>query len=163
LPGDAYFNRYYDPDSGQYLSTDPIGLEGGLQTHGYVHDPMQWVDPMGLAGCPKTSNLSRNERWKQLSDDPKLSKSTRGGIKNQIANEKKGGNFKSPPGMDLKHRKGYEAEKGYGYEYADPAWRADHQGIHHRYYRKRGGEWTVQKPKTGGTGKLSLPPKGSLP
>jgi RHS repeat-associated protein len=47
-------NRYYDPDSGQYLSTDPIGLEGGLRTHGYVHDPMQWVDPLGLAPvCPK--------------------------------------------------------------------------------------------------------------
>jgi RHS repeat-associated protein len=46
-------NRYYDPDSGQYLSTDPIGLEGGLRTHGYVHDPLQWVDPWGLAGCPK--------------------------------------------------------------------------------------------------------------
>lgn len=46
-------NRFYDPDSGQYLSTDPIGLEGGLRTHGYVHDPMQWVDPLGLAGCPK--------------------------------------------------------------------------------------------------------------
>jgi len=46
-------NRYYDPDSGQYLSADPVGLEGGLRTHGYVHDPMQWVDPLGLAGCPK--------------------------------------------------------------------------------------------------------------
>jgi RHS repeat-associated protein len=42
------FNRYYDPDSGQYLSQDPIGLAGGLRTHGYVHDPMQWVDPLGL-------------------------------------------------------------------------------------------------------------------
>jgi RHS repeat-associated protein len=50
-----YYNlhRYYDPDSAQYLSPDPIGLEGGLRTHGYVHDPMQWVDPLGLAGCPK--------------------------------------------------------------------------------------------------------------
>jgi len=50
-----YYNlhRYYDPDSGQYLSPDPIGLEGGLRTHGYVHDPMQWVDPLGLAGCPR--------------------------------------------------------------------------------------------------------------
>jgi RHS repeat-associated protein len=46
-------NRYYDPDSGLYLSTDPIGLDGGLRTHGYVHDPMQWVDPLGLAGCSK--------------------------------------------------------------------------------------------------------------
>ncbi len=33
-----YYNlhRYYDPDSGQYLSQDPIGLAGGLRTHGYV-------------------------------------------------------------------------------------------------------------------------------
>ncbi|MEA5115409.1 MAG: RHS repeat-associated core domain-containing protein, partial [Geobacteraceae bacterium] len=45
-----YYNlhRYYDPDTGQYLSPDPIGLEGGLRSHGYVHDPMQWVDPLGL-------------------------------------------------------------------------------------------------------------------
>lgn len=55
-------NRYYDPDSGQYLSTDPIGLEGGLRTHGYVHDPMQWVDPVGLAGCPKWD--ARAGRWR---------------------------------------------------------------------------------------------------
>lgn len=47
-------NRYYDPESGQYLSQDPIRLEGGLRTHGYVHDPMQWVDPLGLAGCGKS-------------------------------------------------------------------------------------------------------------
>jgi RHS repeat-associated protein len=44
-------NRYYDPDSGQYLSSDPIGLQGGLRTHGYVHDPVQSVDPFGLAPC----------------------------------------------------------------------------------------------------------------
>jgi RHS repeat-associated protein len=52
-------NRYYDPDSGQYLSSDPIGLEGGLRTHGYVHDPMQWVDPLGLAACPKIDGNSK--------------------------------------------------------------------------------------------------------
>jgi RHS repeat-associated protein len=42
--------RYYDPQTGQYLSVDPIGLEGGLRTHAYVHDPMQWCDPTGLQG-----------------------------------------------------------------------------------------------------------------
>jgi len=52
-------NRYYDPDSGQYLSTDPIGLESGLRTHGYVHDPMQWVDPLGLAGCGKPTKYHK--------------------------------------------------------------------------------------------------------
>ncbi|CAL1241964.1 RHS repeat-associated core domain-containing protein [Candidatus Methylocalor cossyra] len=47
---DLHYNRfrYYDPESGQYLSPDPIGLAGGLRTHGYVHDPVGWVDPTGL-------------------------------------------------------------------------------------------------------------------
>ena len=44
-------NRYYDPDTGQYLSPDPIGLNGGRRTHAYVHDPVHWFDPLGLAGC----------------------------------------------------------------------------------------------------------------
>ncbi|WP_052321714.1 DUF6531 domain-containing protein [Ralstonia sp. A12] len=45
-------HRYYDPDAGQYLSPDPLGLEGGLRTHGYVETPNAWVDPFGLAKCP---------------------------------------------------------------------------------------------------------------
>ena len=40
--------RYYDPTSAQYLSPDPIGLAGGLTPQAYVHDPNQWVDPLGL-------------------------------------------------------------------------------------------------------------------
>ncbi|WP_175887260.1 DUF6531 domain-containing protein [Burkholderia contaminans] len=46
-------NRYYDPDSGQYLSSDPIGLQGGLRTQGYVHIPDAWADPLGLQPCEK--------------------------------------------------------------------------------------------------------------
>ena len=44
-------NRYYDPETGQYLSPDPIGVDGGLRTHAYVHDPLGWFDPHGLAEC----------------------------------------------------------------------------------------------------------------
>jgi RHS repeat-associated protein len=48
--------RYYDPDSAQYLSPDPIGLAGGLTPQAYVHDPNGWVDPLGLStDCPKTT------------------------------------------------------------------------------------------------------------
>ncbi|PRE14051.1 DUF6531 domain-containing protein [Burkholderia multivorans] len=54
-------NRYYDPDSGQYLSVDPIGLAGGIRTHGYVANPTQWIDPLGLAGCEFREFLK--EKW----------------------------------------------------------------------------------------------------
>ncbi|WP_240351871.1 RHS repeat-associated core domain-containing protein, partial [Pectobacterium brasiliense] len=45
-----YYNRhrYYDAESGQYLSPDPIGLLGGRRPQGYVHNPLEWVDPFGL-------------------------------------------------------------------------------------------------------------------
>ena len=49
-----YYNRfrYYDKDTGQYISPDPIGLLGGFNPYGYVHCPTGWVDPFGLEGCP---------------------------------------------------------------------------------------------------------------
>ncbi|WP_373818439.1 RHS repeat-associated core domain-containing protein, partial [Glaesserella sp.] len=43
--------RYYDPQSGNYLTSDPIGLNGGETPYGYVHNPMGWVDPLGLSTC----------------------------------------------------------------------------------------------------------------
>ncbi len=43
-----YF-RYYDPATGRYLSTDPYGLEAGPNPHGYVPNPLFWIDPLGLA------------------------------------------------------------------------------------------------------------------
>ncbi|PNL49829.1 type IV secretion protein Rhs [Proteus mirabilis] len=54
-----YYNRfrYYDKDTGQYISPDPIGLLGGFNPYGYVHCPTGWVDPFGLSGTrlPKTN------------------------------------------------------------------------------------------------------------
>lgn len=43
--------RYYDPESGNYISQDPIGLNGGITNfYAYVHDPNSWIDPFGLSG-----------------------------------------------------------------------------------------------------------------
>jgi RHS repeat-associated protein len=44
-------HRYYGSETGQYLSSDPIGLAGGVNPYGYVHNPLSWVDPLGLACC----------------------------------------------------------------------------------------------------------------
>ncbi|MDO5604899.1 MAG: RHS repeat-associated core domain-containing protein [Paracoccus sp. (in: a-proteobacteria)] len=58
-----YYNRfrYYDPDATQYLSPDPIGLDGGIRPQGYVDDPNGYVDPLGLAGCSTRLRANLNE------------------------------------------------------------------------------------------------------
>ncbi len=59
LPGQYYdsetnthynYFRDYDPQTGRYIESDPIGLEGGINTFAYVeNDPLSLFDEYGLA------------------------------------------------------------------------------------------------------------------
>jgi uncharacterized protein RhaS with RHS repeats len=42
-------HRYYDPDTGRYLTPDPIGLAGGINPFVYSeNNPINLIDPYGL-------------------------------------------------------------------------------------------------------------------
>ncbi|MDY0212233.1 MAG: RHS repeat-associated core domain-containing protein [Desulfuromonadaceae bacterium] len=47
------WHRYYEPKSGRYISLDPLGIGGGdVNLYRYVgNNPLNWVDPWGLASC----------------------------------------------------------------------------------------------------------------
>lgn len=47
------FYRYYNPEVARYVSSDPLGLDGGGDPHAYVPNPKQWLDPLGLVPCVK--------------------------------------------------------------------------------------------------------------
>lgn len=39
--------RFYDPDIGRFISSDPIGLFGGENLHRYAPNSLRWTDPLG--------------------------------------------------------------------------------------------------------------------
>jgi RHS repeat-associated protein len=50
--------RYYDPDAGQFIHQDPIGLVGGDNLYLYVPNPVVWIDPLGLSATRGKSKKS---------------------------------------------------------------------------------------------------------
>jgi RHS repeat-associated protein len=64
-------NRYYDPATGQFTQTDPIGIAGGLNTYGFAAgDPVSYADPYGLCAehnshqdtIPRSQTAEEEER-----------------------------------------------------------------------------------------------------
>ncbi len=67
FPGQVYdaetklsdnWHRTYSPQLGRYVQSDPIGLQGGVNTYNYVGgDPVNSVDPLGLQAIPSPAGL----------------------------------------------------------------------------------------------------------
>ncbi|HGF3941823.1 TPA: RHS repeat-associated core domain-containing protein, partial [Escherichia coli] len=53
-------HRYYDPDVGRFMVTDPIGLAGGINLYAYAPNPLGWIDPLGLKCSPE--QLAKNRK-----------------------------------------------------------------------------------------------------
>ncbi|SAK59720.1 YD repeat-containing protein [Caballeronia temeraria] len=54
-------HRYYDTSAGRFISPDPIGLAGGVNLYQYAPNPVQWIDPLGLATKPSSPGAMQKE------------------------------------------------------------------------------------------------------
>ena len=54
------WNRYYDPQLGKYITSDPIGTIGGLNTYNYANsNSLSLIDIMGLLGSSSVYSYGR--------------------------------------------------------------------------------------------------------
>lgn len=50
-------HRYFDPAHGSFISQDPLGIAGGMNTFAYGPNTFGWTDPLGLATAKDSPHL----------------------------------------------------------------------------------------------------------
>nr|MCH9740227.1 hypothetical protein [Campylobacterota bacterium] len=76
---------------------------------------------MGVKAAKSLGRLGKQKRLRELMNDSKVASRDRGWIKQELNQIKRGKrrSIRVPIGKNLAHRRGYEAKKGYGYDYSD--------------------------------------------
>ena len=86
-----YF-RYYDPRVGRYITSDPTGLAGGLDTYGYAaENPEKFSDPLGLFTVVTGFSGSDLQAWAAYRQTPAGKRESRlnelGGLLQELINQ----------------------------------------------------------------------------
>lgn len=126
LPPASTASAMSDPESGpacwaqdsdgDHSSSTLSDLYGEGPETGALHE----TDARG-AGITNPGRSGGQQRLRELADDDKVSSALRGWIKNdqrQIASGNIGA-IRRPPGHELAHERGREAEKGYSYKHSN--------------------------------------------
>jgi uncharacterized protein RhaS with RHS repeats len=64
-------HRNYDPQTGRYIESDPMGLAGGINTYAYVEgNRVSYIDPLGLCSSqPSHCPSSYSDRYTNFVSD----------------------------------------------------------------------------------------------